>query len=691
MKTQISKESHQPTKRYSGVYQQQGRMLTDADWGELMELVKQRLNDALHDVIDTGAPRKRGVKISKDENGSLQIEGTHLYADGVKAIVAPKDGSPGDTPFPCDKQADFPDPPPLPSPSPGPAPGICIYGDVWDRPVIALEDEQLLDPALHGADTCTRTQTMAQIKWCPADKKPESPEDNPQKGNAQVTVSLHRKLAEKDPCDPCADVVAPEARIGNYLFRVEVHDVKGSADAPNEVTLKWSSENGAEQHAVDAVPDDFKKGDWIWEFHDLTSEKHLGVHLVDGFIPRRGELVTIFPPKPAEDDTVKGYPFVRRWDGYIRLERKADGSYAPVTDAGGEIIGRDKTAQLSESADPADKSHGAVLPGEAFKVNLESLTLTVELKGKTVVAGDYWLAVVRESIHVVGTTVLEAAEPLGILHHYIKLAELKDDGTLVEWEEGSPEWRRLNFPPLTDVVAGDVGYTTECDSGLFTDSHDTVKKALDQICKIGAEHVAFKKPCDKSLYEGVLPESIDTVAKAMALLCDVRAKHVGFDKTCNTSIYKDKQPKSVQDALELLCDIRADQISYKAEEKCKLLAEAETVKEALDLLCARPLRGSCRIPVEPTDELDEVILELLKQVKKDLCLCLKPGNYSLRKSLVINASDRSISICGCGHSSTVIKCADNIGLRLRSFELSDVQVLFQKRQTISSVLSTRKV
>ena len=30
MKTQISRDTHRPAKRYSGVYQQQGRMITDS-------------------------------------------------------------------------------------------------------------------------------------------------------------------------------------------------------------------------------------------------------------------------------------------------------------------------------------------------------------------------------------------------------------------------------------------------------------------------------------------------------------------------------------------------------------------------------------------------------------------------------------------------------------------------------------
>ena len=75
MKTEISRDSHQPEKRYSGVYQQQGRMLTDADWNELVEILKDRLNDALKDVVGSkegsigGVPRHRTLKIREDEDG----------------------------------------------------------------------------------------------------------------------------------------------------------------------------------------------------------------------------------------------------------------------------------------------------------------------------------------------------------------------------------------------------------------------------------------------------------------------------------------------------------------------------------------------------------------------------------------------------------------------------------------------
>ena len=57
MKSQISRDSFRPERRYSGVYQQQGRMLTDADWNELQAIVKTRLDEALRDVLG----KKEGV------------------------------------------------------------------------------------------------------------------------------------------------------------------------------------------------------------------------------------------------------------------------------------------------------------------------------------------------------------------------------------------------------------------------------------------------------------------------------------------------------------------------------------------------------------------------------------------------------------------------------------------------------
>ena len=314
MKTEISRDSHQPEKRYSGVYQQQGRMLTDADWNELVEILKERLNDALKDVVGSkeggvgGTPRHRALKVIKASiDDPLTIQPGHVYVDGVAAQV------PGDADIAYDDQPDFPWPP-------DPTGDYVLYADVWERTVTHLMDERLRDKGLHGADTCTRKQKMAQIKWCAHDVDPEQSAMNPPKGDADLTVTLLQTATQPDPCDPCATQVDVESKIGNYLFRVEIHDVKGDANGPSKFTLKWSSENGAEQYAlkdtndIDVEPSDsFKSGNWTYEFFDETSERHLGVHLAPDFTPSRGEFTEGYP------GTVPARSFVRRWDGYCTL------------------------------------------------------------------------------------------------------------------------------------------------------------------------------------------------------------------------------------------------------------------------------------------------------------------------------------------------------------------------------------
>ncbi|MCP4657387.1 MAG: hypothetical protein GY856_18430 [bacterium] len=465
MKTQISRHSHQPGKRYSGVYQQQGRMITDADWNELTEIVKTRLDDALADVVASGVPRDRRIEIKKRDN-DLRIVPGHLYAEGVKAEVVPaadveleaQEQQTGKMTFDYTEQADFPDPPKLAKDG-----KYVVYADVWERPVVSLEDPALRDPALHGADTTTRTQTMAQVKC--ADKLPA---DNAAIGNAELSLSLLAEREEQDSDDPCAKEIPVEQRTGNYLFRVEVHDI-GEKDEKGDLTLtlKWSSENGAEQHQVlkdsdlQALPTEFTTGDWVYELYDETCEKHLGVHLpLTQFKPTRGKLSSGFPTE------TEGLDHIRRWDGFCVLTAGSDGRWSLDH-------GKDRGDDLSSSS---TQEHGLVTVSGDLKINLEALVLTLTLEGKTFVAGDYWLAPVREADHSSGDKVLDREPPLGIVHHYLELATVDAEGNL-----DGDGFRRLSFPPLSDLGAQHVSYeaSAKCSDLRGT---KTVKDALDTLC-----------------------------------------------------------------------------------------------------------------------------------------------------------------------------------------------------------------
>ncbi len=447
MKTEISRDSHQLEKRYSGVYQQQGRMLTDADWNELVEIIKGRLNDALKDVVGSkeggigGAPRHRALKIVEDGADAFKIQPGHVYADGVAAQV------PGDADIAYGAQPDFPSPPDLPD-------NYVLYADVWERTVTHLMDERLRDEGLHGADTCTRKQMMAQVKWCPydtgnpanPDNDPEQSAKNPAKGDAELTITLLQKSTESDPCDPCAAQLDVESKIGNYLFRVEVHDVKGDANGPTKITLKWSSENGAEQFEAlatkEKMPAGFFSDKWVYEFFDKTSEKHLGVHLVETpWEPARDMLKEIKEPSspysvptiPGSSETKK---FVRRWDGYCTL----DLSSKTLTE------GIDRGVALSTTK--AAEALGFVKIDSSLQIILASIRLDMTLDGKKFVAGDYWLADVREAAHEPNAVLIEDETPHGIDHHYLTLGTV-EDGALQDNPEAD---RKYAYPPLTEMT-----------------------------------------------------------------------------------------------------------------------------------------------------------------------------------------------------------------------------------------------
>jgi len=469
MKTQISNSTFDILKRYSGVYQQMGRPLTDADWNEMPDITKYRLADALSDVIGSGTPRGRGiVRIIEQPDGSqtFDLRWGYVYVDGIIAQVRPDPAATLSDPLGLaleyEHQADFPQAPAQP------AGDHTLYVDVWERAVTALEDSKLRDPGLHGADTCTRTQTMAQVKWCPTTLEPENPAHNPTIGDALLTLAIREGSTDPDPCDPCDDEVALQDKVGNYLFRVEVHDVEYDAGGdPARIVLKWSGENGAEQYAVDNLPTGFASDNFAYEFYsgpteDMASEKHLGKHLATGFSPVRGALTKGYP-----DTEPSGFSLVRRWDGFGELQK----SGAAWTLVDGADRGTDLSTGSSATA------HGHVAEGATVQINLDAINLTIELADHQLLAGDFWFHTVREAVDVAGTEIMSAERPRGILHHYLTLGTAAG-GVFTAFD--GEQCKRFEFPPLTDIRAKDI-----CTADGTCDQTDirTVQDAIDYLCR----------------------------------------------------------------------------------------------------------------------------------------------------------------------------------------------------------------
>ncbi|MDJ0836714.1 MAG: DUF6519 domain-containing protein [Acidobacteriota bacterium] len=624
MKTQISRDNFRPAQRYSGVYQQQGRMFTDYDFNELVTLIKNRLAESLTDVIKSGAPRDRGAAVTQAGAGDpILLKSGWLYADGVPALLVPKDVA---QPFTLDNQADFPG-------APLPAPGMHFYADVWDRTVTSLEDSKLLDPGLHGADTCSRTRTMAQIKLCPASLNPENTDDIPQIGNALLDLKLPQGVTVRDPCDPCADNLDLDSRVGNYLFRLEVHDVEGNARNPDAVVLKWSRENGAETHATGQEPDAFKSGAWIYEFYDTESETHLGCHLAPGFTPTRGKLFAGYPD-PAD---VPALGKVRRWDGTCTLRRNGS-NWTLAADDGVLTLSRDRDKILTTAG--SAEAWGKVTLGATFGVNLETVVLDLTLATRTFLAGDYWQVAVREAVHKAGDTLATDLPPMGIRHHYLRLGTTNAAGDLIPHRDARR--RILNFPPLTDMHAIDIAIDNNCPK--LYDGAVNLQEALDNLCAIEASDIAFTDNCPK-LFDGA-----DNLQTALDNLCAIEAGDIAFTDNC-PKLYSGAE--DLQTALDNLCAIDAGDIGFTPDEDCELLKDAETVKEALDTLCKRPVSGGgCRVTIgEGGDfpDLESFLRDQVNDKATDICVCLLPGEHVVTDLRLNRQADKlHISLEGCG-------------------------------------------
>jgi hypothetical protein len=415
MKTDISRWSIQPDQHYSGVYQQQGRMISDADWNELVEIVKLEIRDSLKDVIGSGSPQPVITAEGKIAPHAV------MYVDGIRGVI-----NNTNEPIAYGQQPDFPNAPPLPD-SPE---DYAFYVDLWERTVTGVEDPNLMDIGLNGADTCTRTQTLAQVKWCPRDFDLTT---LPAHGDAKLYLTLNSSTADSGPCAEISPIDRP---CGNLLFRFEVHDVAYGADlAPSFIVLKWSTENAAEHYRIGEAepPPDFKTGDWVYEFYNEASEKHLGFHLANDFKPARLPLRDTYEkPSHSSDDA----RYVRRWDGYCELKK----TYLATND----IVWRCKLNTKNNS------QNAELLKNGDLTIKIGIFNLSLNILNNEFLAGDFWLAVVRQgAAKGQQVIVLNDGLPLGVVHHYLPLPVNGSDA----------EKRRFDFPPLTDLSANLVSYT----------------------------------------------------------------------------------------------------------------------------------------------------------------------------------------------------------------------------------------
>ncbi len=466
MSGDYSRQRFDPRKQFSAVLMQQGRVQLDADWNEQGAILDRRWRAETIDLIGrSGVPKEvpDGFKIVA-AGATFTIAPGRIYVNGLLAenygqgpavfdqVLAEVRGT---TAVPYAQQSYFPNPPPL-------LPGgrHLVYLDVWQREITAIEDPDLIEPAI-GVDSTARLQTVWQVKVLPnvgANVTSTTPDAEIPGWSAVLAPSAGRLSTLQDgvsgvPADrrllsPGADYTGLE----NQLYRIEIHE-GGPLGA---ATFKWSRDNATvatqvlaiprlDQLVVDSTGRDavlrFNAGDWVEITNDTRELQGLpGEMRQIKTVDEATRTLILEQPLPqgvfatntrGQTDPTQ-HTRVRRWD-----------QHGKVLDVNGNVL-----VDLDEPGQP-----GVILTGTS--VVLEhgvSIAFDMAAADGTFRTGDYWVLATRTADASVEH--LEQAPPRGIHHHYSRLALLRveSNGQVT----GIEDCRRLFPHGLLAITTGEV-------------------------------------------------------------------------------------------------------------------------------------------------------------------------------------------------------------------------------------------
>lgn len=512
-------------KHYNGVLKQQGRVQLDSDWNELISIIshqrKTRTTDTighcgapihnsgyqilhpgnvLHDLlIATGRFYAGGLLCETTPSSKLsintisaagimavddlKIDGVNLELDqwvqiktdehpqGIIGQLTEVDDINGQLkmnpnisslsgdlhPFLrrlilYSNQTDFP----LPTNyNPEDGQTDLLYLDAWERHITTVEDAELREVALGGPDTDTRSKIIAQVKVLPnvgdVQCKDEINDwhDLIKPPDGRLTTRL---VAPADPANPC-QLGESGGFLGleNHLYRVEIHDI----DATDQVSFKWSRDNAAHAYPIKEFIDTggviftkirlqqdgkddilkIKQQDWIEVSGDETDLNTEQAGTLVQVLKVEGDILTLDTNVVAHKD--EAYPKIRRWE----ISNQRPDVTTPIVSGNG--------FQLEDG-------------------------IEIEFSGTKYKVGDYWVFSARTLTGEI--EILDKEPPLGINHHYCKLALVTVIDGGVDIEDCRPE-----FPPLTELPSasgkGGCCTVTVGEHGDFQD----IQLAIDSL------------------------------------------------------------------------------------------------------------------------------------------------------------------------------------------------------------------
>jgi hypothetical protein len=442
MKGDFTRTTFEPKRHYSSVRMQQGRVQLDADWNEQLDIAAHRVETEALDVIGRcGAPlHNAGLQIAAAvadlpvgqqtaagkltfRAGDLYISAGRFYVDGILCENEQPVLATGQPDLPADPEIVLDGNKWVKLVPPPPEGVYLVYLDVWQRHVTAIEAPHVLETALGGPDTCTRTKTVWQVRLCEGSVCPDDAILTERAAWWQVTEKPTGKLsARAEPgavaTDPC--IVAPGAgyrRLENQLYRVEVH----KSGTLGTAKFKWSRDNGSilttwegksgNDLTVGSTGRDqplgFAAGQWIELSDDERDQRGEAGTLVQ-LVKVEGQVLAINPGTATGSVDIASFktnPKIRRWDsagpvnielpggnqGFIPLEGGVEVKFSQGTYRAGDywlIPARTATGDVEWPKDPANNSAPIPQPPHGIEHHYCSLAVAEFKNGQWTIKSD---------------------------------------------------------------------------------------------------------------------------------------------------------------------------------------------------------------------------------------------------------------------------------------------------------------
>ena len=478
MKGDFSRFGSNRKKRYSAVLMQQGRLQLDADWNEHAQIAEHCNTSLFRDLVGRSGtpetPEGNAMTLVKTTNpeglalapGAYYIDGLLIENEDQIALKLP------------DTSED----------------GIFLYYiDAWTREVNAIEDEDLIDPAV-GLETAVRLKTEWKVRHRQIDaNEADDLRETCQKGNwpETLTAPWEQPLSTGKLKIDFTEAGIKDNKKSNRLYRIEIHQ-----DDPesSEFFFKWSRDNAfvcAEIVTTDGgdntytlknanaeIQKAFKEAAWIELSVPGSTGMMLDMSKAGNYFDEDDVLHLEITHKEFEDifkDESK--VTIRRWDGVFSSDENKG--------LLGEELGI--TFEYSEAAD------------SPFYRN-----------------GDYWQILVRDG-RIVNWKAGEARQPDGVEHHFAALGFV----TIANKAVDQPELLSVKFGPLTNCNLSTDG-DANISGNLTVGGKLTVKSAPSSLkdttvgSNLGAELITGATGCFiepknamELLFFGVTPREIN--------------------------------------------------------------------------------------------------------------------------------------------------------------------------------------